>query len=391
MKYAIVISDGACDEPRDELGGKTPFQFAAIPNMDRIARTGRLGLCDTIPEGFAPGSDVATLSLLGYDPHEVYTGRAPLEAAAQGIPVTDKQWVLRTNLVTIKNGVMADYSAGHIKTEEAREIIGEVQKRLGGPNLTFFPGVSYRHLAVFTGDLSVMTTPPHDISDKPVAEFLPGGPNGEMLRKLIAESQKFVGDLPANKARLARGERPATGIWFWGQGKRPTLKTFAERFGKKGAVISAVDLVRGVGALLGWDRIIVPGATGDIHTDFAAKGRYAVEALDRYDIVCTHIEAPDECGHMGDAKMKAKAIEEIDRHVVGPVYERLQREKEWRMLIMPDHPTLLRTKTHERGPVPIAVAGTGMAPSNLPYNEFDAKKTGFRIDRGWDLMPYFLG
>jgi len=392
MKYAIVISDGACDEPRPELGGKTPFEFAEIPNMNRIASQGRLGLVDTIPEGFAPGSDVATLSLLGYDPHEVYTGRAPLEAAAQGIPVTDKQWVLRTNLVTLENGVMKDYSAGHIKTEESRPIIEEVQRRLGKAGLVkFHPGVQYRHLAVFDHEFDLKTTPPHDISDRPIAEFLPKGKGSDLLRELMTQSQKFVGDHPVNVARRARGENPATSIWFWGQGKKPTLKTFAERFNKRGAGITAVDLVRGVGALLGWDRIEVEGATGDLHTNFAGKGRAAVEALDKYDIVCTHIEAPDEAGHMGDAKAKAKAISEIDKHVLGPVLQRLQREKDWRILIMPDHPTLLRTKTHERGPVPFAIFGSGEKGSGLNYSEANARKTGLSISNGWELMPYFLG
>jgi 2,3-bisphosphoglycerate-independent phosphoglycerate mutase len=390
MKYAIVIWDGACDEPRAELGGKTPFEAARIPNANAAARSGRLGLADTIPPGFAPGSDVATLSLLGYDPHVYYTGRAPLEAAAQGIPVTDTQWVLRTNLVTIRDGVMADYAAGHISTDEARELIGEVQRRLGRPGLKFFPGVQYRHLAVFDDDFDLKTTPPHDISDKPFAPHLPTGAGSELLRQLMEESRTFLAGHPVNAARQARGDNPATSLWFWGQGRKPRLKSFAERFGKRGAVITAVDLVRGVGALLGWDRIEVPGATGDIHTNFAGKGQYAVEALDRYDLVCTHIEAPDEAGHMGDAAAKVRAIEEIDTHVIGPVIERLKREPAWRLLVMPDHPTLLRTKTHERGAVPFLIAGSDQPSSGLDYGETNAAKTGLRIDKGWELMEFFL-
>jgi 2,3-bisphosphoglycerate-independent phosphoglycerate mutase len=394
MKYAIVIWDGACDEPRPELGGKTPFEAADIPNADWIAANGRLGAADTVPPGFAPGSDVATLSLLGYDPHEVYTGRAPLEAAAQGIPLTERQCVLRANLVTLRGGVMADYSSGHITTPEARELILEVQRRLGDDTVTFHPGVQYRHLAVFNRDFAVKTTPPHDISDKPFAPHQPSGEGADLLQRLMDRSREFLPDHPVNKARVARGLPPATSLWFWGQGKRPSLKGFAERFGRRGAVITAVDLVRGVGALVGWDRIEVPGATGDLHTDYAAKGRYAVDALDRYDLVCTHIEAPDEAGHMGDAKAKVGAIEKIDRHVIGPVLERLKREKDWRILVMPDHPTLLRTKTHEAGPAPFAIAGAGRGavdrPSGLPYGEANALSTGLRFAKGWELMPFFL-
>ncbi len=396
MKYAIVIPDGCADEPQQTLGGKTPLQAAHKPHMDRIAKCGVVGRSNNVPHPLTPASDVATLSLFGYDPLQVYTGRAPLETAAMGIGLGRDDWAIRCNLITVEAGLMRDFTAGHIKNEDGRALIDAIQKALGGGKLEFHPGVSYRNILVhrgpapFAGDTK--TQPPHDIPDRPIADHLPTGPGSDLLRDLIERSKAILRDHPANQARSERGEKPATQIWLWGQGKAPSLRPFRDVYGKRGAIISAVDLVRGVGVLLGWQRIDVPGATGYLDTDYAAKGRFAVDALASNDLVCVHVEAPDEASHEGRADAKVKALEEIDRHVVGPLLEALPRLGDWRILVSPDHRTPLRTRAHAYGMVPFALAGTGVtAQGQQSYDEIVAEKSPLAFEKGHELMRMFLG
>ncbi len=409
MKYAIVIPDGCADEAQETLGGRTPLQAAHTPHMDRIARTGMVGRSNNVPEPLTPASDVATLSLFGYDPLVVYTGRASLEAAAMGIALGPDDWAIRCNLVTIENEEMRDFTAGHITNDDGRALIEAVQTALGGPvqagdpprtvgHLEFHAGVSYRNLLVYRGvepapfTDQTRTQPPHDIPDRPIADHLPKGPGAPLLQHLMERSRAILADHPVNQARRSRGQRPATQIWLWGQGRAPHLKPFREVYGPRGAIISAVDLVRGVGILLGWQRIDVPGATGYLDTDYAAKGRYAVDALARYDLVCVHVEAPDEASHEGRADAKVKALEEIDRHIVGPLLEALPRHGDWRILVSPDHRTPLRTRAHAYGPVPFAIAGTGItAKGQASYDEVVAAASDLAFAKGHLLMRQFLG
>lgn len=397
-KYALIIPDGTADEPQESLNGRTPLEAAATPNMDRIAREGVVGRANNVPDSLPAGSDVATLSLFGYDPLECYTGRAPLEAAAQGIQLGPDDWAIRCNLVTIENGIMADFTAGHVSTEQARELIGALSDRLGGGPLEFHAGVSYRNLLVYRGgtepapfDSTTRTTPPHDLTDKEIAGDWPSGAGAELLQRLVRDSQAVLAEHPVNRARRETGEKPATHIWLWGQGMAPALESFSSRYGKQGAIVTAVDLLRGLGALLGWKRIEVPGATGYLDTDYAAKGSYAVNALPAVDLICVHVEATDEASHEGDAAAKVEALEQIDRHVVGPLREALEQYGEYRILISPDHPTPLRLKTHEHGFVPFALAGAGIQPdAQEAYSEPSARRSDLEFDPGWKLMAYFL-
>jgi 2,3-bisphosphoglycerate-independent phosphoglycerate mutase len=409
MKHAIVIPDGCADEPVDALGGKTPLQAAHKPNMDRVARTGVVGRSNNVPATLTPASDVATLSLFGYDPLQVYTGRAPLETAAMGIPLGADDWAIRCNLVTVENGQMRDFTAGHIGNDEGRALIAAVQQALGGAvpagvaeggagRLEFHPGVSYRNILVYRSNgpapftTATKTQPPHDIPDRPIESYLPQGPGSGLLRALMERSREVLRDHPVNRARVAAGKRPATQVWLWGQGRAPHLRPFAEVYGKRGAILSAVDLVRGVGVLLGWTRIDVPGATGYLDTDYAAKGRYGVAALKDHDLVCVHVEAPDEASHEGRADAKVKALEEIDRHIVGPLLEALPAYGDWRILVSPDHRTPLRTRAHAHGAVPFALAGTGIAPKGQSsYDEATAAASDLAFEKGHDLMRRFLG
>jgi 2,3-bisphosphoglycerate-independent phosphoglycerate mutase len=405
MKYAIIIPDGCADEPQGSLGGKTPLQAARKPNMDRVAQTGVVGWTNNVPASLTPASDVATLSLFGYDPLQVYTGRSPLEAAAMGITLGPDDWAIRCNLVTIDNGEMRDFTAGHISSEEGRALINTLAfLESGGAGLDnsarmeFFSGVSYRNCLVIRGARSgtfsteTKTQPPHDIPDQPIADFLPVGPGSDLLRSLMEQSREVFRDHPVNQKRRAAGKRPATQIWLWGQGRAPQLEPFAKVYGKKGAIISGVDLVRGVGILIGWKRIDVPGVTDYLDNDYAAQGRATIEALNEYDIVCAHVEAPDEASHEGRADEKVKALEEIDRHIVGPLLETLPKHGEWRILVSPDHRTPLRTRAHAHGAVPFAVAGTGVAHKGQPsYDEHVAAESDLAFERGHELMRWFLG
>ena len=396
-KFAIVIPDGAADEPLESLGGKTPLQAARTPEMDAIAREGVLGRSKNVPDRFLPGSDVATLSLFGYDPEVVFTGRAPLEAAAAGVPLGPDDWAVRCNLMTIRDGRLSDFTAGHITSEEGRELMEALQRKLGRPDIEFFPGVSYRNLMIYRGTGrpspfadDTATTPPHDQPDQPAEDHLPRGTGSELLRELIVEGAKVVRDHPVNLARLAKGKPPANAIWLWGQGKAPQLPSFQEIHGLRGAIISAVDLVRGVGLLAGWDRIDVAGATGYLDTDYAAKGAAGVAALDDHDLVCVHVEAPDEASHEGRAEAKVEALERIDREIVGPL-RRAIADRGGRILVSPDHATLVRTKAHDRAWVPWAMAGVGLEGSGFPYDEASAVEAkGPTFEQGWRLMAEFL-
>jgi len=403
MKYVIVIPDGCADEPLEVLGGKTPLQAARLPNMDRVAREGMVGRANNVPDSLTPASDVATLSLFGYDPLKVYTGRAPLETAAMGIHLGPNDYAIRCNLVHVPDGTMKDFTAGHISSEDGAPLIHALQAELGGRTfaggvIEFHPGVQYRNILVWRGpsDSSpfegMRCQPPHDIPDKPVRDHLPSGPGSEFLRELMEASKPILAAHPVNQARAARGEKPATQCWLWGHGKAPRIRSFSETFGPRGAIISAVDLVRGVGVLLGWRRIDVPGATGYLDTDYAAKGRYAIEALREFDLVCVHVEAPDEASHEGRADEKIKALERMDEHIVGPLLAALPQHGEYRILISPDHRTTIRTRAHAYGAVPFAVAGTGVASrGQSAYDEPTAAASESCFDPGYGLMTWFLG
>jgi 2,3-bisphosphoglycerate-independent phosphoglycerate mutase len=405
VKYAIVIPDGCADEAQESLGGQTPLQAANKPNIDRLARSGVVGSSNNVPVALTPASDVATLSLFGYDPLEVYTGRAPLEAAAMGITLGPEDWAIRCNLVCIENGEMRDFTAGHIASADGRALIEDLQRPLGGAieqksgrgTLEFHAGVSYRNLLVYRSvgpapfTKETRTQPPHDIPDRPINDFLPTGPGSELLRELMAQSSEVLAHHPVNLARHERREKAATQIWLWGQGRAPRLRPFLEVYGKRAAIISAVDLVRGVGMLLEWARIDVPTATGYVDTDYAAKGRAGVEALKTFDLVCVHIEAPDEASHEGSAEKKVKALEDIDRHVVGPILAALPQYGEWRILVTPDHRTTLRTRAHAHGNVPFVIAGTGIRSREQPgYDEVVAGASELVFAKGHELMRVFL-
>jgi 2,3-bisphosphoglycerate-independent phosphoglycerate mutase len=394
MKYAIIIPDGAADEPLAELGGKTPIEAAATPNMDLVAQLGRQGLVRTVPEGFESGSDVATMSLLGYDPAVYHTGRAPLEAAAQKIVLEPTDWVFRCNLVTTRGGLMKDHSAGGISNVEARQLLVDLAELLREPGVELFQGVSYRNLIVYRGDqpFDLKTKPPHEIPEEPIEKWLPTGVGSDMLWRITDASQKLFANHPVNVARRQKGLNEATQVWLWGQGHAPAMPTFAERFGvKSGCMITGVDLLRGLAVLLGWDVHEVDGMTSFHDTNYPGQGADTAAKLDDYDLVLSHIEAPDEASHQADWKTKVAAIEHIDKHVVGPVLQKMQTYPEWRLLVLPDHPTNIRTRKHGYAPSPFAMAGTGVKPvGGKPYSEPNAQVSGLRLEKGHELMEYFL-
>ena len=399
MKYVIIIPDGCADEPQESLGGRTPLAAARTPAMDSLAVAGVVGCANYVPQQFPAGSAVANMSLLGYDPTVNFTGRAPLEAAAQGIELGANDWAVRCNLVTIEDQVMKDFTADHISTAEAAQLLGDAQRLLEPGVQEFVPGVSYRNLLLWHGDRQpapftedTRTAAPHDLTDKTVLDDHPRGPGSERLVEWMAASAELFADHPVNKARRAAGKRPATNVWLWGQGRRPALEPFAKVYGPKGAMITAVDLLRGLASLVGWQCIEVDGATGYTDTDYAAKGRAAVAALEQTDLVCVHIEAPDEASHEGDAEAKVKAIEEIDRHIVEPLCEAVRQYGDWRMLVTPDHATPLRTKTHSYEAVPFTITGTLIeADSQTTYCEASADASELSFEEGWKVMRYFIG
>jgi 2,3-bisphosphoglycerate-independent phosphoglycerate mutase len=392
MKYVIIIPDGAADEPIEQFDGKTVFEAADIPNIDNLSKTGRVGLVQTVPEKMPPGSDVAMMSLLGYDPKRYYTGRAPLEAVAMNIQLEPTDWVFRCNLVTIADNKMADHSAGHISSPEGAKIIEDLNNAFGSDKIKFYPGVSYRHLCVIKGtDFDVYTEPPHDIIGQSAEKNLPRGKNAEILTDLMAKSKQLLADHEVNRVRKDLGENPVSSIWLWGQGKKASMDSFQSRFGLRGTAITAVDLVRGISKLIGFDLITVEGATGFADTNYNGKAQAAIDALEKYDLVFIHIEGPDEAGHAGNHELKKIAVERIDKYVVGPVYKAMQKYDGWRMLVMPDHPTPCKSQAHTGGPVPFTMAGTGVEPLlNNPFSEAYAAQSGLKIEKGYELMEYFL-
>jgi 2,3-bisphosphoglycerate-independent phosphoglycerate mutase len=394
MKYAIIIPDGAADDPLPELGDKTPIEAAATPNMDAVATEGRQGLVRTVPDGFESGSDVATMCLLGYDPKVYHTGRAPLEAAAQHIPLAASDWVFRCNLVTVADGVMKDHSAGGISNAEAQRLLADLRARLIAPGFEFYNGVSYRNLLVYRGseEFDVKTKPPHEIPEERTDKYLPKGKGSELLRKIMDYSRTLFADHEINATRRETGFNPATQVWLWGQGHAPDMPTFVDRFGvQSGCMITGVDLLRGLAVLLGWEIREVEGMTSFHDTNYKGQGEATADALEHYDLVFSHVEAPDEASHQADWKTKVEAIEHIDKHVVGPVLRKLKTFDEWRILVMPDHPTNIATRKHGYAPAPFAMAGTRVrSVLKASYSERNAAASDLKIERGHELMEYFL-
>lgn len=396
MKYIILIGDGMGDYPLPELGGRTPLEAANTPNLDELARRGELGLARTIPAGMEPGSDIANLAIMGYDPAKYHTGRAPLEAAALGVQLAPDEVAFRCNLVTLKaqsDGlVMEDYAAGHISSEEARELIKALEAELGAEGRHFYPGVSYRHLLVWDqGDAGWKTYPPHDLTGQEVSRlFVHDGPAAP-LWELIKASWRVLQTHDLNLRRRVEGKKPATSIWLWGQGKPPQLPTLKERFGLSGAVISAVDLIRGIGLYAGLTPIRVPGATGYLDTNYEGKVNAALEALKDKDFVFIHVEAPDEAGHKGELTLKIQAIEDFDKRVVGPLMEGLKKVGEHRVLVMCDHLTPIAVKTHTPEPVPFVLYDSRiMGDCDWPYSESAARSSGLLLEQGAALLPRLL-
>ncbi|MBE7414346.1 MAG: cofactor-independent phosphoglycerate mutase [Deltaproteobacteria bacterium] len=396
MKYIILIGDGMADAPIESLGGKTPLEAANTPNMDRLAGAGRFGLFRTVPDGFSPGSDVANLSVLGYSPAKYYSGRAPLEAASIGVKLGPSDIAFRCNLVTLieKDGstVMGDYSAGHISTEEAREMVLDLDRSLSREGVRFYPGTGYRHLMVWgSGSKAIKTVPPHDISDRATGPHLPKGEGAEKLIELMRLSRDVLRDHPVNAKRTAEGKKPATSIWLWGQGSAPAMPTLKERFGVNGVIISAVDLMKGIGIYAGLDVIKVEGATGYIDTNYKGKADAALKALETRDLVCVHIEAPDEAGHNGNLGHKLQAIEDFDSRIVGPVLEGARRFGSFAVMVLPDHPTPIALKTHTPDPVPFALFRDGDEGSPVKFSEKNAAATGLVIEDCGALARDFYG
>ncbi len=364
MRYAILIPDGAADQPFAGLGNRTALEAAHIPGMDRLARDGWLGLAATVPPGMKPGSDVANLSVLGYDPSQCYTGRAPLEAAAMGVELKPGEAVFRANTVTVSQGIMRDYSAGHISTAESRAMVGRLAGELGISGVKLYPGISYRHLCVMqdmAGNIPGRT-PPHDIIDKPVDAHQPRGELAGRLVEVEARSMELLAGYPENQMRRETGKPMVTQLWLWGGGVMPSLRSFEELYGLRGGVISAVDLLKGIGKLAGLEVIEVQGATGYYDTDYAAKAEAALEFLGRGDLVLIHVEAPDEAGHNGHAREKVRALESIDSLILQPLLAEADAKGDLRILCMPDHPTPLEIRTHTGAPVPFAMWGPGIRP-----------------------------
>jgi 2,3-bisphosphoglycerate-independent phosphoglycerate mutase len=397
VKYIILHGDGMADWPCDELGGKTPLEAARKPNMDLIASRGRLGLVATIPNGMPSGSDVGTMTMLGYDPVRYHTGRAPIEAASMGIELGPDDVVFRMNLVSLKPGhdntpIMDDFTSGHITSPESAQIVADINRELSGNGIEFHNGVSYRHLMVWRGGITgTRLTPPHDISGKAITAYLPQGPGADRLESIRARAIEILRKHPVNRSRRQENKPEATSVWFWGQGKRPAVPTLKDRFRIEGSVISAVDLVNGLGRLAGLEVITVPGATGFLDTDYAAKGRYGLESLRRRDFLLLHIEAPDEAGHMGRPDLKTEAIERIDELIVGPMLRALPDLDDFRILLMPDHATPSKLKTHSNESVPFAMIdrdglGKGGADGGRRYTETDAKRTRIVVQAGHRLI-----
>ncbi|RXZ58256.1 cofactor-independent phosphoglycerate mutase [Candidatus Borkfalkia ceftriaxoniphila] len=401
MKYIVVLGDGMADRKLENLGNKTPLESARTPNLDALAARSEIGMCKTVPDGMKPGSDVANLSVLGYDPKQGYTGRSPLEAVSIGIPLRSTDVTMRCNLVTVSDEEnyedkrMIDYSAGEISTREANELIEYLKTFFDDEKFTLYSGVSYRHcLVIDKGETGNDLTPPHDITERPVRGHLPQGKLQKELLGMMRRSYELLKDHPVNLARIAAGKRPANSVWFWGEGTKPALENYEKKFGVKGGVISAVDLVKGIGMLAGMQILDVEGATGNYDTNFQGKADAALSALlNGLDLVYIHMEAPDECGHQGDVKHKIFSIEEIDRAVVGTLVKGLNDAKEpFRMLVCPDHPTPICIRTHTSDPVPYLLYDSekDLSAGAARYDEEHAEATGVFVEDGYLLMQKLL-
>lgn len=397
MKYIVLLGDGMSDYPVKELGNKTPLEYADTPNMDYIANYGAIGRVQTVPDGFPAGSDVANLSIFGYKISKYYTGRSPLEAASMGVSLDPDDVAYRCNLVTLVEGmdglIMDDFSGGHISTDEAAELILDLQKELGKNGFRFYPGVSYRHLMVWSGGRDKLeTTPPHDISDRLIAPHLPKGDGSEELISLFNKSREILEESQVNIKRVKSGKKPANSIWLWGQGKAPEMPDYESKYGLSGSVISAVDLIKGIGVYAGLDVVEVPGATGFLDTNYEGKASYSLNELQEKDFVYLHVEAPDEAGHSGILEDKIRAIEDFDKKVVGPVLEGMKQFDNYRVLLLPDHATPVSTKTHASDAVPFAVYPSNskeLPHSSSGYNEKAAEQSSLFIEKGNELMDFF--
>lgn len=393
MKYCILIIDGASGLPLPERGGKTSLELAHTPNLDALVREGILGLVRTVPPGMEPSSACACMSVLGYDPKVYYRGRAAIEAKSLGITLDEGEVVFRCNLVAIRDGKMWSYSSGYISTEEAHALITALNESLGSDEVRFYPGVSYRHILKLKGHgdaLLANCTPPHDIPGKPIAHFLPTGPGSKLLRELMMRSEAVLGEHPVNLKRRARGEIPATMIWlFWGSGELPEMPALRQRYGLSGAMTSGVDLLRGLARLLGMEVLDIPGVTDGLDNDYAAQAAGAIKALERYDLVVIHIEAPDEAAHDASIENKVEAIQRIDREVVRRL---ISWGKDLRLLILPDHPTPIKVQTHTPDPVPFLLWGPGFTPNGAKrFTEVEAKTTGLFLKEGYKIMGRLVG
>ncbi|MEW5895774.1 MAG: cofactor-independent phosphoglycerate mutase [Candidatus Omnitrophota bacterium] len=397
MKYIIIVPDGMADNPIEELGDRTPLEAAHSINMDFMAKEGAQGILHSIPKGMHPGSEIGNLSLLGYSPDKYFSGRAPLEAANMGIELKDDEIAFRCNFVTLDSNRMKDYSAGHISSKEAATLIDKLNENVPEKNVRFYTGKSYRHLMILQTPLvknyvGVQCTPPHDILGKDIGKYLPKGSKEALfLLKIMERSQQILSQHPTNQVRIDLGDNPANSIWLWGQGLKTKLPKFKELYGIEGAIISAVDLVNGIGILAGLQIIKVPGATGYYDTDYRAKAEYALKALKKNDLVFIHIEAPDEAGHNGDLKAKIQAIESIDKDIVGTILNHFNPHDDFRILILPDHPTPVKLRTHTSDPVPFLIFGKGISRDGaIEYSERSAKSTGKIFKDGQALMENFI-
>ncbi|KAF0156502.1 MAG: 2 3-bisphosphoglycerate-independent phosphoglycerate mutase [Syntrophaceae bacterium] len=399
MKYVVLLGDGMADYPSQQLGGKTPLECALTPFLDQISSQGTLGLIDTIPQGFTPGSDVANLSVLGYDPVETYTGRGPLEAASMGINLGPHDIAYRCNLVSIgekdtDQAFMDDFTAGHISSVEAREVILDINKRLNSSQYQFYPGVGYRHLLVWRNAAgSPQTTPPNDIPGKAIAQYIPQGDCADDINELTAKAAEILKEHPVNAKRLANGKKQANSIWLWGQGRKPQIIPLTQKYDFKGGMISAVDLLNGLGLIAGLKRLTVEGATGYIDTNYEGKANMALDALKFMDFVFLHLEAPDEMGHEGNAEGKILAIELFDEKIVGPILNNIGKLGDYRILVLSDHPTPIDLKTHVGDPSPFAVLSS-RKEENLavgrPFTEAAARESGILVSPGYLLMEKFI-
>jgi len=397
MKYILLVGDGMADYPVKELDERTPLEVARIPNIDFLVKNGSLGRVKTIPDKATPGSDVANISILGYDPREYYTGRGPLEAANLGVDLSDNDVAFRCNLITASGDTLTDYSAGHIRSEEASIIIKFIDDKIGTNRIKFYPGISYRHLMVVKEGADdhlddLKCRPPHDISGQSITKNMPKGEGADLIIGLMQESRRILEGHEINLVRVDLKENPANMIWLWGQGKKPAFGKFAEKYGVSGSVISAVDLIKGLGRILDLEVINVKGATGYYDTNYEGKAKAAIKALEDKDFVFVHVEAPDEAGHNGDLREKITAIERFDQLIVGPILEEFKGRQDFRILVLPDHATPVSLKTHTADPVPFVIYGSGIAatPGFGGYNEKEAQKSGFYFDKGHELMEYFI-